>query len=222
MLTAQPGLGQSNRYKYDYRVFNLGFMAGLNIADVKTQLGNVGLGQPGQAPILKDINIRPVPGINLGLITNTRLGEHWDFRFVPAVSLQQRNFEYVFHGTQGQDSIVTRKLEASYLDFPAMIKFKSDFYKNYRVYVLTGGKFSVNLVSDKRARDNPELIKINRTDFSLEFGLGVDLYADRVKLSPEIRYSLGLLNIYSPEFTNLAGALQTIRSQSILIAFNFE
>jgi hypothetical protein len=57
------------------------------------------------------------------------------------VSLTQRNFVY-----QVRDSIFRRKLEASYLDLPLFIKWKSDLYQNYRMYVMAGPMLSVNLV----------------------------------------------------------------------------
>lgn len=213
---------QTNRTKYDLRWFNLGFMAGLNITDINLRYGDLGRSRGGTEGLLRDIRIRNTPGINLGMITNFRLNNNMDFRFIPAVSLQQRNFDYVFETAGGGDSTVTRKLEASYVDLPVFLKFKSDLYRNFRAYFMVGGKLSYNLVSDKEALDDPNLIRIDRVDYALVFALGGDIYSDRVKLCPEIRYSIGLRNIYIPDNTNYGEAIQSIGTQSILIAINFE
>jgi hypothetical protein len=192
----------------------------MNFGMNKLQLGNIGspYNRPG---VPQNIRLRTTPGINLGMIANLRLNNNMDLRMVPAVSLQERRFEYIFTGTQG-DSIVNRRLEAAYVDIPLMLKFKSDFYHNHRVYVMFGGKFSYNLVSDARAVNDPDLLKILRTDFSLEFAFGIDLYSDRVKLCPEIRYSLGLLDVYTAQFTTFGDAIAGLSTHTITLSFNFE
>lgn len=215
----------SNRLLYDDRWFNLGFLAGVNLGKVKLVEGNLSnpTKQNFQEGVPSEINVETVPGITLGMITNLNINNNIDFRFIPAISLQQRDFNFVFTSSQrGVDSVATRTVEAAFLDLPFMMKFKSDFYRNYRVYVLGGFKVSYNLVSDKRAEDDPDLLKIDNQNFSLEFGAGIDIYADRVKLSPEIRYSLGLLNIYEPKFTNFSDAIRSISTQTITLLFNFE
>ncbi|MCS7074328.1 MAG: PorT family protein, partial [Bacteroidia bacterium] len=151
-------IGSQAQYNthYDRRKFNLGFTMGVNFADVRIKADDLNYADK-KNDGLKDLTVHITPGINLGMITNTKLAKHWDLRFIPSVSLQQRNFDYKF-----RDSTQQRKLEASYLDLPLHVKFKSDFYKNHRVYLLAGGKFSINLASDKKVRDNPNLLKINR------------------------------------------------------------
>ena len=218
--------GQNNRH-YDLRKFNLGFLMGLNIADVKIKYNNLktNYDKPGD---LAEIDALASPGITLGMITNTKIIPHFDFRFIPSISLQQRNFNYHFAGHQKispfqyQDSIVKKRLESANLDLPAMVRFRSGFYKNYRVYVMTGMKYSINLASDKRSRDDPNIIKIDKRDWSWEVAAGIEIYGDRVKLTPEIRYSLGLRNVYSPENTDFGDRITRMNTQTILISLNFE
>lgn len=214
---------QSNAPRYDLRWFNLGFLAGMNLSQVRIQYGSLRSPNYPIPGVLYNLEIKQTPGITLGMITNLRLGNNFDLRFIPAIALQERRFNYYFTSSvPGQDSVMTRALEMANVDLPLMLKFKSDVYRNHRVYVMAGLKYSRNLVSDKRARDDPNLIRVSSNDFSLEFAFGIDIYSDRVKLCPEIRYSMGLVNIYSPQYTRYGNAIQNLTTQSLLFCINFE
>ncbi|MFN8922969.1 MAG: porin family protein [Sphingobacteriia bacterium] len=210
------GLAQWNNTKYDTRKWNLGFTMGLHMGFVRLDQGDIDP-DPITGLIARDVRARPVPGINLGLIANLPLHRYFDLRFVPQVSLQQRDFTY-----RVRDTTFDRRLQASYMDLPLMIRFKSQFYHNYRVYVMTGLKYSLNLTSEKRVKDDPDLIKIDRKDLSIEFAWGLTLYGDRVMLSPELRYSLGVLNVYSPERTEYGNAIRSIANHTLTFSLNFE
>jgi hypothetical protein len=90
------------------------------------------------------------------------------------------------------------------------------------VAVSTGIKYSINLASDKKVRDDPNLIKIEKNDLCWITSFSIDLYGEKLKLSPEITYSLGLKNIYVPENTSYGNNIKSIRSQCILVGLNFE
>jgi hypothetical protein len=217
-LVALPLLGQAqwNNSLYDLRKWNLGFTMGINAAYVRFVQG-MNTPDPIKKNIAHQVTATPSYGINLGLIANVRLHKYLDLRFIPAVSLQQRSFTYLVG-----DSSFTRRLEASYMEIPLYLRFKSQFYHNHRVYIMTGLKYSNNLMSERKLKDDPDLVKIDSHDFSLEFAAGVNIYGDRVLLSPEIRYSLGMRNIYTPDFTDYSSAIKMITTHSILICLNFE
>ncbi len=205
---------QTNYHLYDIRKFNLGFAMGGVLSDVRFQRIYF---DPGKGNYIRGVKARPVFGITLGMVTNTKLARLWDLRFIPSVSLQQRNFDFNF-----PDSTVTRKLEASYLDLPVGLKFKSDVYNDMRVYLYTGLKFSINLMSDKKVKSDPNLIRIDRTDWSWDIAFGIDLYGARVKLSPEIKYSIGLKNVYIPETAESPQPDYALTTQSLTFSLYFE
>lgn len=206
---------QDNKH-YDWRKFNLGFTMGMNYSMVRMDYAD--LENNPRRPGLKDIVVKPIPGINLGMISNLRIVDMLDLRFIPSVSLQQRNFNYKLN----KDSTFLRRLEAAYLDLPLLIKFKSQFWRNHRVYVMGGGKFSWNLSSDKKVKDDPDILKTDKYDHSVVVAFGVDIYGDRVKLSPEISYAFGLPNIYNAENTSYGNNILRIRTHMLLFSLNFE
>ena len=214
IILTLPAFAQTNYHRYDIRKFNLGFAMGGVVSDVRFQR----LYYDTQAgTYIREVHAKPILGITLGMITNTKLSWYWDLRFIPSVSLQQRNFEL-----QYRDSTVVKKLEASYLDLPIGIKYKSDVWNDYRVYIYSGLKYSINLMSDKKVKSDPNLIRIDRTDISWEIAVGMDLYGARVKLSPEIKYSIGLKNIYIPETGTEPRPDYALTTQALTISLYFE
>lgn len=217
LLLTQAGTAQMvNNKRWDLKKYNLGFMMGLNFSDMVTKTSlpytDVDIKQT-----LYSIEVQSKTGISLGIITNIKIADNFDFRFIPTVAIQQRNYIY-----QLKDSVTEKKLEAAYLDLPVLFRIKSNFYQNKRVYVITGFKMSSNLVSDKKVKNNPSILKTNPIDFSLEMGVGIDLYGERVKVCPELRYSMGLINIYNPENTHFGEAVHRLSSQLLTLVINFE
>jgi Outer membrane protein beta-barrel domain len=216
-----PMFGQRMHY-FDLRKFNLGFSLGMNSASywVSSQPNQLG-GKPQR--LLKNIELINKPGINIGLLTNTKLGDHWDFRFFPSVSLEQRDFDFFFESRiSPNDSVVRKKVEASYMNIPFALKFKSDFHKVYRLYVMTGMQYSLNLASSKKIRNDPNLIKTDSYDISAFIAIGMDLYGEKLKLAPEIRYHLGLNNLYISDNTYFPAAISELFSSTVVFTINFE
>ena len=214
----QLSIGQSygiHPFDSKKKPFNLGFIMGLNYNayNLKEQIN---ICQDGVC--LNNIEVVPKYGLSLGMISNLRLADYLSLRFVPTVSLEQRDFNYYFH----RDSTIIRKIEASYFNMPVMLQWKTKYWHRSRVYVLTGAQLGVNLNSNKKVRDDDNLLKITTQDVSLVFGFGLNLYGDRIKLSPEIRYSMGIMNIYEPEFTSHANAIARLASQVLTLYVNFE
>jgi len=204
-----------NGHPFDAKRFNLGFLMGFtyNSYNLKEQINITDGGRT-----LENIELISKPGLNLGMIANLNLAKQISLRSVVTISLEQRDFNYRF----ADGTVELRKIEAAYLNVPIMAQIKTGYYKSSRVYVLAGGQWGVNLSSDRRVRDDPRLLKINKQDFSLVFGFGINLYGDRLKLSPEIVYKMGLFNIYQPEFTSHAQAISSLHSQVLAININFE
>ncbi len=209
-------------HAFDKRKFNLGFTMGMNIGRYNmTSFTN--LIDPESNSLLKRVNMYAKPGFNIGLITSFKIMNNMDFRFTPSVSLEQRDFDFIIESKiDGMDSINTKKIESSYLNLPFVIKFKSNFYKAYRVYVQFGIQYSINMASTKKVKNDPDLLKTESTDICFVSSFGIDLYGERLKLNPEIRYSMGLTNIYVPKNTRFANGITDLFSQSLMILINFE
>lgn len=220
LLVCGAGWGaraQSHEEYHDYRKFHFGAQIALNFADVRLVSGNFPIVNPITGARLNGIVTVSQPGLTIGLILNKRISKNVDLRFIPAVSLTQRNFEYIY-----RDSVGKRKIEASYLDLPLYVKVKSQVYNNHAVYVMTGPKLSYNMTSDRRVQTDPSLLKIEKLDFGWTFAFGIHLYGDLVKLSPEIAYTAGLVNVYVPFNEDFPGAVQQMFTHQLTLSILFE
>jgi hypothetical protein len=212
---------QTSHY-FDYRPFNLGFTMGLNVAhyDMTAQINQV---DPSTGRVVSRVELVSKPGIYLGLITNLKLADHWDLRLLPSVSLEERDFLfYLDSTTTNTDPIVRKKIESSNLNMPLCIKFKSDFHKNHRVWVQFGVQPSWNLASNKKVKNDPELLKTQNFDLAIVSSVGIDLYGEKLKLSPELRFTRGTKNLYVPDRTRFPRAISDLFSQLLVLNINFE
>ncbi|MBL0258369.1 MAG: PorT family protein [Bacteroidetes bacterium] len=213
---AQLNNSPINLPKYDNQKIHFGFTLGLNSTNCKVTL----------VPDFKTmdsiyvVESEPVSGLNLGIISNLRLGEYWDLRFIPALSFAQRNLIYQFKYPDSTSAGTTKSVESTYLEFPLDLKFKSKRVTNYRMYVLAGARYSIDMVSQAKVRDKDrDIVKLKRYDFGYEIGLGFDFYLTYFKFSPEIKMFNGLNNLLVKDNSRYASPLDKLNSKIFLVSF---
>ena len=96
----------------------------------------------------------------------------------------------------GTREVQYRKIESVFIDFPIQFRYKSKPYHDIRAFVIFGAKYSLDLASNSRARKAEDLVRIARNDLMIEYGVGFQLFFPYFILSPEIKFSHGLLNIH--------------------------
>jgi hypothetical protein len=135
----------------------------------------------------------PGPGFNLGVVANLKFGENFDLRFnLPTLSFAERRLEY----TMATKEVQYRKIESVFIDFPILFRYKSKPYHDIRAFVVAGVKYSLDLASNSRARQAEDLVRITKSDFLVEYGVGLQFFFPYFILSPEIKFSHGLTNIH--------------------------
>jgi hypothetical protein len=218
-LQAQIIAPKKLKYKhpFEHRNFNLGFQMGMtyNSFLVKDQIDIWDEGV-----LLSDITIRNGLGLNLGMIMNMNLHNHLNIRMIPAVSLEERTFD--FHYTIPYDTIEKRRVEAATFDLPLLFQIRSNLYKRHRMYVITGPQVSFNVQNNKNLRDDPSLIKVKGNTFNWVVGVGMNIYGEKIKLSPELRYSIGFTNEYVNRNTLHSGAISALYRQVLTLNILFE
>ncbi|HRH65765.1 MAG TPA: porin family protein [Bacteroidia bacterium] len=224
LLTLNQSFAQHNRIpinlpKYDKQAIHFGFTLGLNSTDFRVEL----------VPDFKTrdsiyvVESEAVSGLNLGIVSNLRLGEYWDLRFIPSLSFAQRNLHYQFIFPDSTGAATVKNVESSYLEFPVDLKFKSKRVNNYRMYVIAGARYSIDMVSQAKVRDkDKDIVKLKRYDFGYEIGMGFDFYLTYFKFSPEIKMFNGLNNLLVKDNSRYASPLEKLNSKIFLVSFLFE
>lgn len=223
LLAGGISFAQSTHH-FDYRPFNLGFSMGLNINSFK-MTHQINTADPNTGEVVNSVSLENKPGLYLGLLTSFKLHNNIDFRFTPNVTLEER--EIIFHFNDGNldgETMVRKNVEAANLNIPFLLKFKSNYYQRVRVYCMLGLQASWNLANSEKVRNDKDLIKTELFDWGGVASFGIDLYGEKLKLNPEIRYTLGFRNIYvdDPRLTRFVTAVSSLHTQTLAFILNFE
>ncbi|MCZ2340006.1 MAG: PorT family protein [Chitinophagales bacterium] len=208
------GAGNYNFTEFNRKSYYFGINIGFNNSGYKLQQSGF---------FINNDSIRVTEGsseigVNMHMVTNLKIGDYFDFRFLPGFSFAQRGFEYT---PVADGKTYTRKVESVFFELPFHLRFKSDPYKDKRMFVVAGLKYSYDVQSNSKSRKS--LIKIAPHDFQYEVGVGMQMFYPYFIFSPEIKFSRGLGNILLYDRTkNEARILENVVSQIFTISFNFE
>jgi hypothetical protein len=161
------------------------------------------------------------PGFNLGIVSNLRLGDYFDLRFLPTLSFAERNLRYTRPSNQLRS--LNRKIESVLVEMPFHVRYKSAPYHDFRLFVIGGVKYSFDVASDSRSRQAAGLVKISPTDFQVEYGTGIQFFFPYFIFSPEIKISQGFNNVLI--YNNKLGqstVLDKVMSRTFTLSFHFE
>lgn len=160
------------------------------------------------------------PGFNLGIVTNLKIGDHFDVRFLPTLSFAERNINYA---QTSRDSRFSRRVESVFVEMPFHARYKSVPYHDMRLFVIAGVKYSFDVASDSRSRNADDLVKIAPNDFAFEIGAGVQFFLPYFIFSPELKFSHGLNNILIfDDNLDESTVIEKVLSRGFTISFHFE
>lgn len=140
---------------------------------------------------LKSLSSPVSKGFALGFVSDFRMTDNTNLRFTPGLVFSDILANYEFDDPSYS---VQKKVQATYVDLPIGIKLKSNRLNNYRAYIIAGAKYSMDIVSKKKKDDSAliaseKYLKSIPNSLWYEAGLGLDIYFEWFKLSPEIKFS---------------------------------
>lgn len=161
------------------------------------------------------------PGFNLGIVSNLKIGEYFDVRFLPTLSFAERNIRYAL---PGENSVVlTRRIESVFVEMPFHVRYKSAPFHDFRLFVIGGVKYVFDVASDSRTRQAAGLVKIAPTDFQIEYGAGVQFFFPFFIFSPEFKISQGLNNVLIfNDNLQQSTVLEKVMSRTFTLSIHFE
>ncbi|MFM2156493.1 MAG: hypothetical protein RL516_1242 [Bacteroidota bacterium] len=207
-----------NQEKYDKQWIHFGFLLGTNKTNFKVSRAENLL----QNDSVLFLSADGQTGFDLGIISNLRIAENFDLRFTPMLAFSQRNMNYNMTLKVAGSEVVTKKIESTFIQFPLLVKFKSNRVNNYRFYVLGGAKYMIDLVSQAKVETDEQLVKLKKYDYGYEIGFGMDLYLPLFKFAPEIKMYQGIPNILANDNAVYTTSLSGLKSRVWSISFTFE
>ena len=219
--SAQKRVKTQNLQNFDLHYFHFGFLLSYNTSDFFMTQKTSSL----FTDSVLVIDHVPQPGFNLGIVTSLNMTPNLSLRFIPTLSFQARNLEYYFRKADGKTSFYKKPIESTYLEFPLLLKYRSDRINNFAVYVIAGGKFSIDMASQKDVNqklDDEIVIKLAKYDYSAEVGGGIDMFLPYFKFGIELKTGIGIPNLLIDDGTRFSDPLQSLRSKTYVLTFTFE
>lgn len=231
MLTAQEERPR-NLPAFDYKVIHFGFTVGFNTMD----LGLV-RNYDAENFVYADLS-HPLPGFQVSIVSDLRLSANWNLRFLPGISFGSREIYFYEYDETSQQMGELVQMDSppadnpvavgpSFLDFPLLLKYRSERVNNYRPYLIGGINFRYDMSAKREFNiDNNEYFKFKPADFYLEFGFGVDTYLRYFKFAPELKLAIGLRNIINEEprepYPQFISSIEKATSYIVMLNFHFE
>lgn len=220
-VSAQAQLNGNFNYRdFQRKPYYFGITLGGNSSDYKIFRSKEFQADDNNIDVIQDIN---GPGWNIGIVTNLKVGEYFDFRFLPTLSFAERNISYKSGFADDIPIIEEQTIESVFVETPFQARYKSAPYKDMRLFLLAGVKYSFDVAGSSRRKRDETLLKIADTDFTLEVGAGVQFFFPFFILSPEFKISHGLTNILIAEpGKNEANVIEKILSRTFTFSLHFE
>jgi len=203
---------------YESKKLTYGFLIGIHSAAYKIRYSETFLDQAMDS--VHSVNPEWSPGFSLGFIVNYRIEELWDLRITPKVAFYEHKLRYQF--VRGEPSDLTHTVETTMVEFPVLVKFKSERRENLRMYMIGGIKPAIEASGKKDLRNVTSELEIKGGNLSAEFGFGFDIYYPLFKFSPEIRFSKGLVDILNNRANPYGVSLDRVSTNTITVYLLFQ
>ena len=205
-----------NLINYDEQWIHYGFLLGLHSSKYVIRYSDT-FTTPAQDTV-HSIIPGNLGGFKLGFIANMRLSNYLDFRGSVTIGFYENDLLYRF-----TDNTSLRELkDATMVEFPLLLKYKSVRRGNLAAYLLGGVKPSFEAAGRGDQGDEVEALELRNWDVAIEIGGGLDIYNTFFKFSPELRYSYGLRNMLADERNEFSVGLDRLTTQNITLFLTFE
>jgi hypothetical protein len=209
---------QLNLSKYDRNMFHFGFSLGMNYSDIAVK----GVENIQSLDSVYVVEPKGAVGFNLGIVSDMRLGEHFNLRFIPGISFVGRGMNYTLYEQDTVPVLYEKVVNSVYLEVPLYFKFRSRRINNWRIYLLAGGKFMYDMATKEEVESEEIILKMKREDYTWDLGVGTDFYLEYFKLSLEVRMAFGLNNLLVEDQTVFTSSIQSLKSKTFMFSIYFE
>jgi len=219
--TAQRGIKVENLPNFDLHRFHFGFHLSYNTSDFQMVLDK-------RSPFRDSLLVlshAKQPGFDLTMLASLNVNPFLSFRFSPTLSFQERVLTYSFRQEDNSTKYFQKSVESTYLQFPLLLKYRSARINNFAVYLLGGGKFCIDMASQKdvnNSLDDEVVVKLDKYDYAAEVGGGMDMFLTYFKFGVELKAAFGIPNLLVDDGTRFSTPIQSLRSKVWVLTFTFE
>lgn len=237
MLSAETVLAQHsghhfmwarrNNPEYDRRKITYGFSIGIHTSAYQIKYSEKFVSD--QLDTLTSIDPPFIPGFSLGFLVNYRLHDMLDIRIMPKAGFYTHELTYRYltsrdldNRTDGIQKFKTQIFETTMVELPVLIKYKSMRRGNVRMYMVGGFTPALEASGKRDVQSASSNFTITKGNLSIDAGIGFDLYFPLFKLSPEIRFSRGIVDILGKDASSFKEPLLRMNTNTISVYFIFQ
>lgn len=206
-----------NNPNYDDRKLTYGFLIGLHSTAYQIKYSDAFTHQSMDSLYA----VRPVwaPGFSLGFIVNYRIADLWDLRLTPKVDFYEHKLRYEYTDDTPMEE---HTVETTMVEFPLLLKFKSERRENLRMYMIGGVKPAIEASGKKDLENVNTELEITGGNLSIDFGFGLDIYYPLFKFSPELRFSRGIVDVLDNRTNKYGVPLERVNTNTITLYLLFQ
>jgi len=237
---AQHTLSDNMPY-YDTDRFHWGFYGAFSLNDFKITPNTKGMTDDGAL----GIKTKDFYGVSLGLVSDFKLNDYFNFLFEPGLNITQKTLEYnkdIILDSYIEPTIITKhnavdsdtianiiKIKSTAMNIPILLKFGGKRRHNFRPYIIGGLNLAIYLSPKKNRVINEEDVpikgfEIKTFNYSWQAGAGIDLYRKYHKFSMEIRGSFGINNelVKDQKVTPWTAPIDKLQTRAVFFVLKFE
>lgn len=221
-LTGESHAQQVNWLKrknpnYDNKRLTYGFLIGLHSSTYQIKYSDRFITP--QFDTLYSVEPDWSAGFSLGFIVNYKLADLLDVRLTPTVAFYENKLTYRFtDDAKNMEEIV----ETTMVEFPVLLKFKSERRENLRMYMIGGVKPGFEASGKKGIEKTETTLEVKNINLSLDVGFGLDIYYPLFKFSPEIRFSRGITDVLANRNNKFGAPLERVNTNTINLYLIFQ
>jgi hypothetical protein len=217
------------RQDFDYnKRLHFGFSLGIGALDYSIiSSPNPQYSSSNPDPYTYYVDISTSPSIGLTALMDYRINQQLSLRVQlgPTFGMRTLNFYNV-----GSDSVATAQsmqLESVLIEMPLLLKYKAFRNSDLRPYMIAGLTPTCDVSAFKTFNEEQSLyVAVKPFDVAITLGIGVDYYFEYFKLSAEVKYAIGLMNVIQSKslvgFEQYPSAIDKMYSRSFMLSFIFE
>lgn len=211
---------RKNLASFDTKSYHFGFLLSGNSSDFRMTL------RPDStfSDSLMGIANLPQSGFNLALLASWDINGNVHVRFAPGLSFQDRGLEYRLL-RENDTALKVKRTESVYLDFPFLLKLRTDRIGNFAAYGLMGATFSRDMQSKSDVNQQLSddfILRLQKGNRSLDLGAGIDLFLPFFKFGIEGKFQLGTGDVLIHDDSIYARPLEQLKTRTFILSLCFE
>lgn len=225
MVAAMKASAQINTREnlphFDSRMYHFGFLLSANTSsfyiDYKPDFSF--------SDSLLGIDNVPQAGFNLALLASFNPVKNINLRFVPGLSFQDRGLNYTFLAEDNKVETFLKRTESVWLQFPVMLKLRTNRVGNFAAYGLIGGCYGIDMQSQKDVNEavaGKIVVKLEKTDITLDAGGGFDFFLPYFKFGVEMKTCFGMKDLLIQETNQFTDPISRLRTRTFVLSLCFE